>query len=149
MKHARKPGAIALYLKEEYSIHTKPLKGMDHEYALWSKLDKEVYGIELIIGDCYIPPANSSYSHGDEFDILCHDIIDLHAEYNLPFLLIGDFNARSCTHKDYVSLDKHIMENTKVPNEVFYNEVDIENLGILPQRANKDTKCDNNGVVNS
>ena len=148
VKHARKSGGIALYFKEKYSPHIKPLKGNDHEYALWSKLDKEVFGIELIIGAIYIPPVNSSYSHGDEFDILCHDIIDLHAEYDLPFLLIGDFNARSGTQKDYVSLDKHITENTNVPeevNETFYNEVDMENLGILPQRANKDTKCDNNG----
>ena len=77
MGAARKSGWITLYIREEYSEHIQALKGNNHEHVIWLKLDKEILGFDLIIGTVYIPPVNSTYYHGDEFDILTHSRWDL------------------------------------------------------------------------
>ena len=112
---ARKSGWIALYIREEYSEHIQALKRNNHEYVIWSKLDKEILGFDLIIGTVYIPPVNSTYSHGDEFDILTSDIIDLNAEYDTQIMLIGDFNARSSNLKDFVNVENCVIKGAGLP----------------------------------
>ena len=104
-KSVRKSGGIAMFIKEKYSTNVQPLKGNEHEYALWCKLDEAILGFEVIIGAIYITPVNSLYSHGDEFDLVMHDLTDLNAKFEVPFILVGDLNARTGTLKDDVNME--------------------------------------------
>ena len=147
-QYTRKSGGIALLIKDTLSDHVKLLKGNDHEYVLWCKLEEAVIGCEVIIGAVYIPPGNSNYFIGDEFNLIANDVIDLNAEYNCPILLIGDFNARSGKMKDYVTLEKCVVQEAGLPeseNDLFCNSEKLSSLNILTHRVNSDTKCDNNG----
>ena len=51
-------------------------------YIQWLHLGSIVLGYELMIGAVYIPPPDSPYSSGVEFDQIMSDVIDIGAKHN-------------------------------------------------------------------
>ena len=79
------------------------------------------------------------------FTDLTLDICDIKSKYDLPIMLIGDFNSRTGTMNDIL-----LAENAdEVLDSSNFNHPDIINilkcLDLPVNRSNKDTKTNNNG----
>ena len=91
---ARKSGGIATFVNTGISPSAKMEKFSENEYIQWLHFNSNILGYELMLGTVYIPPSDSPYSSGDEFDQIMSDIIDIGAKYNnCQICLVGDFNS--------------------------------------------------------
>lgn len=102
-----------------------------------------------MLGTVYIPPINSRFSSVDIFDDIENEIFCLSKE-NECVCLIGDFNSRRSTLRDYNESDEtsQIFNNTK--SDINFNwvsdELDVQSLekyGLSIERKSKDN------IVNS
>ena len=127
---------VFLLVRDRYVKWVKELKGSSKN-VLWFKVSKEVFGIDCILGAAYITNESSVYYTNDMFELISNDIISLKAKYSMPFLIMGDFNARTGRLRDFIDRD--------VVDRVFgYDELndDVEdmsdNSAIVVDRANMD-----------
>ena len=97
-------------------------------------------GKKILFGNCYFPPEGSKYHRENAFDLLDIDIISICIEKNIDEIcLLGDFNARTNTVKDYID---NKTSNHELPELDFLEEVDMSsNLDLLEinkRRENRD-----------
>ena len=93
----------------------------------------------------YIHHESSEHYCCEFFTDLALDICDIKSKYDLPIMLIGDFNSRTGTMNDIL-----LAENAdEVLDSSNFNHPDIINilkcLDLPVNRSNKDTKTNNNG----
>ena len=110
------------------------------ESILWIKISEN-----LIVGALYIPHEGSKYYCNEFFTDLALDICDIKSKYDLPIMLIGDFNSRTGTINDIL-----LVENTDdvldSSNFIYPDIINtLKNLNLPIHRSNKDTKINNNG----
>ena len=58
-------------------------------------------GIYLLFGAVYLPHEASDYYHEAIFEHLTDDIIIIKAKYQVPIVLLGDFNSRVGLKNDF------------------------------------------------
>ena len=109
------------------------------ESALWVK-----FAEHFIVGAIYIPCEGSKYHHSDIFGDLTSDIKYIKDKYEMPLMLVGDFNSRTGTLNDIM-----LLENDDVLDESNFEYLDILNFfnstNVQIKRKNIDPKVDNNG----
>ena len=115
--------------------------------VLWVKLKNQIIlGFELLIGAVYIPCDNSEYHSNTLFEDLFDDILSLNVRFNLPVLLVGDFNARTHSLNDFATPDSSLLNC----NEFFIDPIEVtanlDLLDITTVRSNKDTHVNSNGL---
>jgi exonuclease III len=103
-------GGISILFRIEISKGIDWIDNTCNEYV-WFKLRKQFFGLEkdLFICAIYMPPENTSYSksnHLDTFEMIERDIVHYGQTGNI--LLIGDMNARTGTHHDFIENDSKI-----------------------------------------
>ena len=99
----------------------------------------------FILGALYLPYEGSIYYKRGVFEDLTMDICSIKSQYDLPLLLIGDFNSRTGLLNEIWMLETH----DDLLDLSYFNYPDIINifnsLNIPIKRANKDKKTNNNG----
>jgi len=60
------------------------------ESVIWIKIDKH-----LILGAIYVPPESSKHHDPQFYDDLNDDIAIIKLKYDLPLMIVGDFNSRT------------------------------------------------------
>ena len=110
------------------------------ESALWIKIAEN-----LIVGALYIPHEGSKHYCHEFFTDLALDICDLKSKYDLPIMLIGDFNSRTGTINDILLIEN--TDNVLDPSNFIYPDIinTLKSLNIPIHRSNKDAKANNNG----
>ena len=100
-----------------------------------------------LIGSVYVPHEGSKYYEDDWDDKIIDDCIKLKAKYNMPFLLMGDFNARTGHLDDFVQFNdgSHTSVNFDFLDEDLGAKNDLDNFGICTGRYNEDAYVNNNG----
>ena len=63
--------------------------------VMWLLLGSSEVNLHFIIGSVYVPGYDSKFADENDFDIISEDILNFRKKYNLPLILMGDFNARS------------------------------------------------------
>ena len=63
-------------------------------------MKKNITSQGFILGAVYLPHEKSDYYHDDVFDLLADDIVTIKATYDVPVILLGDFNSRVGTQTD-------------------------------------------------
>ena len=86
---------LCILMKKRLFEKSKKIENTCSECILWIKLDKDVTGFELILGEVFIPCEGSICHHHDVFSDIAQDLITLKSEFDVPVCLIGDFNART------------------------------------------------------
>ncbi|CAG2236220.1 DBP7 [Mytilus edulis] len=66
---------------------------------------------DLLFGIVYIPPENSVYGSVDIFDEILEKIIDITVNKNYQVCLLGDFNAHTGTHDDFIIVNDTILDS--------------------------------------
>ena len=116
--------------------------------VLWVKINEGAFGFECIIGAVYIACEDSDYHNNSMFDNIAEDILNFNCNLNIPVLMIGDFNSRTSTIDDFVTLDESIAPLLGVcyeENDIFNSNTEMERLGITTLRSNMHNKNNNNG----
>ena len=99
----------------------------------------------FILGALYIPHEGSEHHTNTIYDDLSLDICNIKNKFDLPILLMGDFNSRTSNANDIMMIESQdiILDAS---NFKYLNIINILNsLGMPITRVNKDTKINNNG----
>ena len=107
-------GGISIAIKNQLIPYVKEIETSSN-HVLWVQIKKEMVKTkdDLIIGACYIPPANSRYYTPDAF-------IEIEAEMTDYFykeksiLLIGDLNAKTQTLNDLYEHDHNENDHNSI-----------------------------------
>ena len=69
---------------------------------------------KFILGSLYIPYEGSDYYDKDTFENLTDDLNIINSDYDLPLMLIGDFNSRTSNLNDIMlyEVNDHIDESS-------------------------------------
>ncbi len=145
-KFVNKSGGIGFFIRSDWidSNKVSVIEGTP-EHFLLIKLDSILCGFDLICGAVYIEPEKSKYAKPNAF-IELEDYLTNY--YNLPVLLLGDFNARTAVINDFLVDDEY---NVAIHDD----EVDLNlrksNLELLQEygcpldRFSMDKKTNNYG----
>ena len=139
--NSNKTPEIATVIKENVFDHILPIKSTLSDFIFWLELGIEKNHPMFILGNVYIPCETSPYFHVNIFDEILRDILNIRTKTDLPFILLGDFNSRTGTEKDFLDFDPKI-DTTLGEQEEFSNC--LKDLGLL-DRFNCDKKVNKNG----
>ena len=94
MKQKTRLHGLSLLVKTGLFNYTKKINGTS-PCVLWVLFGSSERNLNFIVGSVYIPGYDSKFGDSNDFVLICEDILTLHEKYNCPFILMGDFNARS------------------------------------------------------
>ena len=116
---------------------------------MWAKLEL-CDNVHFILGNVYVPNESSIHYDEEWHNGISSDIIYL-SNYSLPFVLIGDFNARTGTMCDFFDeVDESTVKECgldlarDLPG-MYSAKEDLEMMGIELVRHNMDKCINNNG----
>ena len=140
---------IGVYVKQELSNLITPISdsSLSSDCVLWLHVHEKLLGFNFIVGAVYIPHEQSRYYDNDIFDILSGDIVNLNSKFDIPICLTGDFNARTSTLDDFITLEDGVNNNdlSLIESNSFVSNQNLDALGIEMNRLNCDKKTNNNG----
>ena len=136
---------IALFYKTKYSPLINMVDSVKSESVLWVRLDERIFGIECILGVIYVPHEGSKYYSRNVFDELEEDLIELKNKFDLPFIIAGDWNARTGLLSDNIDLNSFVDQELEWVNDIIEERENLEKIGVLLERYNQDKNTNNNG----
>ena len=139
-----KPGVhgLQVYIKKDVARNCYQIENNDFlcEPVLWIKISND-----FILGTLYTPNQNSDYYCSDFFEDLALDICTIRKDYDLPLMLIGDFNSRTGTLND-IMLNETPDDVLDINNFLYPNILNtLHYLDIPKNRSNMDPTINNNG----
>ena len=144
-----KTGLFVL-VKDEHITCIHELKGSS-EYVFWFKLDSSFFGRECIVGAAYIASESSVYHDISLFEDVLRDLVNFRSDFNLPILMMGDFNSRTGLLKDFFPGDEFFehrlgLDALEDTDDSKVDEAHMIVLDIPIKRYNMDKrKVNNNG----
>ena len=119
------------------------------ETVFWLKIGEKAFGFPFILGAVYIPPENSKYFNESMFDDIASDLLMLKNVHNMPFCLLGDFNARTGVENEISGYSEiEDCANSHYVNDFDYDYIDTEDFqtyNIRLRRCNSDAVINNHG----
>ena len=131
---------ICIFIREHIASNCTIINEFLSESILWLHVKNTVLGYDFILGAVYLPYETSDYYNDDVFDFLADDIITVKATYDVPIILLGDFNSRVGTQTDIqCELTHDGLNFDNNPHLPFFENHNLMN------RVNKDTYVNKNG----
>ena len=139
----RLPGVhgLQVYIKDPFAAQCSKIDNIKFlcEAVLWIKISND-----FILGAVYVPNQNSPYYCPQFFDDMALDICSIRTKYDLPLMLVGDFNSRTGTMND-IMLNETFDDVLDISNFLYPNILDtFKRLNIPISRTNKDRPTNNN-----
>ena len=138
LETSKLPG-IAVLIKE--NIKFEVISETMCEWVLWLKVSNFKNKFNFILGSVYIPGETSVYYNSAIYDMISCDMLDLYAKYNLPFVMLGDYNSRTSDATDILHIETEITLATGYNDD---NTNNIEQCNLVP-RFNCDKVLNTNG----
>ncbi|VDI66132.1 Hypothetical predicted protein [Mytilus galloprovincialis] len=132
-----KSGGILLGYKQKYE-HFIEVIDTGSKFVFWFKISSKIMNTDTdtVFGIVYIPPEYTSYASWDAFSQIENEFLDLSSRYKFVSL-VGDFNGRTTSEKDFLILDSHDPSNNF--SDLIENSVSIlDFLDIPRERKNRD-----------
>lgn len=142
---------ICIFVKSSLSKHVEVIQNTIAENVLWIRVKNQITGTgsdtQFLLGCIYIPPEGSVYYDENCFDIIIQDIIELQCKYRGPFIMVGDFNARTGLLDDFLDIDERVAELSGLnkEDELFNSRAKMEDLGLTTGRYSLDRQVNNTG----
>ena len=107
-KVIRKSGGMCVLFHNDIADYAREVKS-NLDIVQWFILDRTLFRIDkdLLLGNVYLPPANSPYAHTDMFNDLEMSLLELNY-INYYSLITGDFNAHTSTKEDFINLSQEL-----------------------------------------
>ncbi len=145
-KFVNKSGGIGFFIRSDwYDSNKVTVVGDTPEHFLLLKLDGSLCGFDLICGAVYIEPERSKYAKPNAFIELENYLTNY---YNLPVLLLGDFNARTAVINDFLDDDDYnvAVHDDEVDLNTRKSNLELlQECGISLDRFSKDKQSNNYG----
>ena len=122
------------------SIVDELVDNMLFDSALWVKVNNQ-----FILCSVYMPHEASKYHYVECFDDLATDISTVMSKYELPLVIVGDFNSRSGTLDDFVNICDTDKNNFAILNDNYTSKDYLDSLDIPSKRFSVDKVINNNG----
>ncbi|CAG2256857.1 unnamed protein product [Mytilus edulis] len=132
-----KSGGNLLGYKQKYE-HFIEVIDTGSKFVFWFKISSKIMNTDTdtVFGIVYIPPEYTSYASWDAFCQIEIECLDLSSRYKFVSL-VGDFNGRTASEKDFLILDSHDPSNNF--SDLIENSVSIlDFLDIPRERKNRD-----------
>ena len=84
-----------------------PFRQFESESILWRQLKHTFLQCNFTLVAAYIPHEMSDYYHDNVFDYLTNYIITIKYSYDVPIILLGDFNSRTNIARDFEDNFEH------------------------------------------
>ena len=139
---------IALLVKKSIYRHVTVLENLASHCVLWVIVNVRAFNKAFALGIVYIPHENSRYFHQTIHDDILQDITEITMKYDVPIILMGDFNARTGKATDMVTIDESVILATDTDADLFdsFDSKDkAELLGIDLARHSQDKVTNGNG----
>ena len=92
---------IFVLVRDVYANFVEELPGTS-KFSFWFLIKEEVFGRQCVGAAVYLAHETAGYHTVEMFDDISRDIVSLKARFvDVPFLLFGDFNARTGSLDDY------------------------------------------------
>ena len=134
---------MAILANKEKDWFLKLIENTDSDHILWLGVGNKNNTLEFILGSVYIPCEKSLAQSEALFDEISNDIVNLKSKYDLPVILMGDFNARTGEKPDFIDFESEITKEINF-SEILDFDSNLELLN-LRQRHNVDKKVNKNG----
>lgn len=131
---------IFVLVRDIFSDHVGQLQGCS-KFVFWFLIGEEVFGRQCVGAATYLAHEGAGYHTEEMFDDISRDIVSFKARYiGVPFLLLGDFNARTGGLVDFSNGDGGYIERLYGidDREDRVDEATLVELGIPVARANSD-----------
>ena len=140
-----KTSGIAILANKNNNFNLNHLDA-NSRWVLWLLVGKDPSKPDFILGAVYIPCGISADTSEAIFDEIFLDIVKIKSVHDLPFILMGDFNARTALLEDFFD-NNHETLDTDFFQADFTNNLEQLNLS---QRYNLDkkTNVNANGLLN-
>ena len=135
---------LAVLVNQKSSKKVSLIRNSSSNCILWIKVGSSSVPTEFILGAVYIPCQDSKFHDENIFDEIEADIVNFNADYNVPIILIGDFNSRTSTLSDLLELENNIFNTDFLDVESNISEK-LESFGIPANRTNMDKITNTNG----
>ena len=83
---------ICIFVKEDIALNCTIIDNFLSESIFWLHMKPNISNQHFILGAVYLPHEKSDYYDDDVFDFLADDITTIKATYDVPVILLGDFN---------------------------------------------------------
>ena len=135
---------LAILVNQKTSKKVSIIKNSESNCILWITVGSSSKPIEFILGAVYIPCQDSTYHDDYIFEEIESDLVSFNADYNVPIILMGDFNSRTGSLSDLLDLEQNIFEADYLDVESNISQK-LESFGIPPNRSNLDQNTNQNG----
>ena len=96
---------IYILVKAHLAINCHIIDILSSESILWLHVNNKMLRYDCIICAVYIPHEMSDYYHDDIYDFIADDIVYIKLTFDIPIILLGDFNSGIAT--DFEHLYEH------------------------------------------
>ena len=99
---------LAILVNQKTSKKVSIIKNSESNCILWITVGSSSKPIEFILCAVYIPCQDSTYHDDYIFEEIESDLVSFNADYNVPIILMGDFNSRTGSLSDLLDLEQNI-----------------------------------------
>ena len=153
-KHRRtisnvKSGGICVAYKEKYEQYLRFIE-TNSNLVQWFVISKKLtQQDDLLCGVVYIPPERSLHAHHDPYHEISEELKNLEGRYS-KILILGDFNSRTRTMKDFIEIDQTIFHEADLDcvyeeQALSYQIFENERSSVIMNRDSSDTSVNNYG----
>ena len=136
----KKSTELGILISDRVQKFTEIIENTISDWVLWLMVGESRQNIEFILGCIYIPCQSSIYHNEFIFNDISEDLLNFQVKYDVPFILMGDYNSRTATNNDFVYL-----ENDPSSSDVLVSESKtFKELDIL-KRYSMDKSTNDNG----
>lgn len=91
--------------KNTYNKYMYIIQEICSESKLWLKVHREAFGYEFILGAVYLSHEGFIHYHDEIYDNAANDIVTMNCKYDVPVLMISDFNSRTGMMEDVIFIE--------------------------------------------
>lgn len=143
-KMAKKSGGIVIIYKKNIEKNLSIIES-NSQFVQWLKISKHGGNIQenILIGCVYVPPEGSKYSNIEAFDEIENEMVNLLKESKMHYALVGDFNAKTGTLKDFIVPDESILDlfHLDTDDDIISYMEDYKNLQSYDIPLDRITQC--------
>ena len=142
LKHGRKKKSpeLGILVNDKVNKFTKIIENTISDWVLWLMVGENRDNIDFILGCVYIPCEGSTYHNDYLFNDISEDILNFQVNFDVPLILMGDFNSRTGATNDFIEFENDVSVSNTFTDETNF----LRDLSLL-KRANADKHTNVNG----
>lgn len=140
-KQKLKTPELCILVNEKVNKFIKPIENTTANWILWLMVGENIENIEFILGCVYIPCEASPFHNDYIFNDISEDILSFQVNFDVPLILMGDFNSRTAVKNDFIEFENEITFSAGLVDET--NNF-LKELGLL-KRYSSDKVLNQNG----